>query len=170
MDSEETVDAPSTNITASTVGKLHAVFGKPNPVTERALGLHKAHAEQQRDPMFVLRESFVSGLWSKPAFILSVMLQRLNSSTKQRIHWCIDADIVVTNRSIPSDVLVQPSAELDYMNVLVINDHYRLNNGCFLIKISPWGVKVLSVVLLLRTFEPEIKMPYSEQSALEETI
>jgi len=73
----------------SAVGKVHAVFGEPNPVYERALKLHKAHADQQGHPMFVLRERILSGLWSKPAFILSTMLQELAKPEESRLQWLL---------------------------------------------------------------------------------
>ena len=71
------------------VGKVHAVFGEPNPVYERALRLHEAHSELAGHPMFVLRERLLSGLWSKPAFILSIMLQELAKPEDQRLQWLL---------------------------------------------------------------------------------
>jgi hypothetical protein len=73
----------------SLVGKVHAVFGEPNPVYERALKLHEAHADARGHPMFVLRERILSGLWSKPAYILSVMLQELAKPEGQRLEWLL---------------------------------------------------------------------------------
>ena len=73
----------------STVGKVHAVFGEPYPVYERGLELHQAHADKQGHPMFVLRERILSGLWSKPAFILSVMLQELAKPESERLQWLL---------------------------------------------------------------------------------
>ena len=73
----------------SMVGKVHAVFGEPNPVYERALELHRSHAEKQGHPMFLLRERVLSGLWSKPAFILSAMLQELAKPEEERLQWLL---------------------------------------------------------------------------------
>lgn len=71
------------------VGKVHALFGEPNPMYERALQLHKVHSELMGHPMFVLREKLLSGLWSKPAFILSVMLQELTKPEDERLQWLL---------------------------------------------------------------------------------
>lgn len=71
----------------SVVGKVHAIFGEPNPTYERALRLHQAHAERNGHPMFVLRRRILSGLWSKPAFILSVILQELEKPEESRLKW-----------------------------------------------------------------------------------
>ena len=73
------------------VGKVHAVFGEPNPVYERALRLHEAHSDLMGHPMFVLRERLLSGLWSKPAFILSIMLQELAKPEDKRLKWLLYA-------------------------------------------------------------------------------
>lgn len=77
----------------SQVGKVHAVFGEPNPVYERALVLHKAHSDAMGHPMFVLRERLLSGLWSKPGFILSVMLQELAKPEENRLKWLLYASL-----------------------------------------------------------------------------
>lgn len=71
------------------VGKVHAVFGEPNPVYERALQLHQTHSDLMGHPMFVLRERLLSGLWSKPAFILSVMLKELAKPEDERLKWLL---------------------------------------------------------------------------------
>jgi hypothetical protein len=177
------------------VGKVHAVFGEPNPVYERALRLHESHSDQMGHPMFVLRERLLSGLWSKPAFILSIMLQELAKPEDKRLQWLlydfptlltpirtncradtipstrwIDADIVVMNPQIPLDIFIPPSPEFSYINMLVTNDRHGLNNGCFLIRVTPWAVKLLSGVIAYHSFKPEVKLKYSEQSALEEMI
>lgn len=73
----------------SAVGKVHVLFGEPNPVFERALKLHETHAEERGHPMYVLRERILSGLWSKPAFILSVMLQELAKPEVERLGWLL---------------------------------------------------------------------------------
>jgi hypothetical protein len=74
---------------ASVVGKVHVLFGDPNPTYERALVLHKAHAERNGHPMFVCREKILSGLWTKPVFILSVILAELAKPEKERLQWLL---------------------------------------------------------------------------------
>jgi hypothetical protein len=71
----------------SVVGKVHAVFGEPNPSYERALALQKAHAALHRHPLFLLRKRITSGLWNKPAFILSTILQELEKPEEKRLKW-----------------------------------------------------------------------------------
>ncbi len=72
----------------SRVGKVHAVFGEQrNPVYERALALHQEHSEANGHPMFVLRERILSGLWSKPAFILGIIVEELARPREERLQW-----------------------------------------------------------------------------------
>jgi len=85
-------------------------------------------------------------------------------------HRWIDADIVVMNPKIPLDIFIPPAPEFSYVNMLATNDRHGLNNGCFLIRINPWAVKLLSAVIAFHTFKPKVKLQYSEQSALEEMI
>jgi hypothetical protein len=73
----------------SVVGKVHVFFGDSNPTYERALVLQKAHAERNGHPMFVCREKILSGLWTKPAFILSVILAELAKPQNERLQWLL---------------------------------------------------------------------------------
>ena len=73
----------------STVGKVHAVFGEPNPIYERSLQLHEAHSFQMGHPMFILRERILSGLWSKPAYVLAIILQELSKPEDVRLKWLL---------------------------------------------------------------------------------
>jgi hypothetical protein len=74
------------------------------------------------------------------------------------------------NPQIPLDVFIPPSPEFDYVNLLATGDRHGLNDGCFLIKIKDWSVKLLSGVISFHHFKPEVKLKHSEQSALEEMI
>lgn len=80
-----------TGKTASTsvIGKVHVLFGDPNPTYERALVLQEAHARRNGHPMFVCREKILSGLWTKPAFILSVILAELGKAENERLRWLL---------------------------------------------------------------------------------
>jgi len=74
------------------------------------------------------------------------------------------------NPQIPLDVFIPPSPEFDYVNLLATSDRHGLNDGCFLIKINDWSVKLLSGVISFHHFRPQVQLKYSEQSALEEMI
>ncbi|KAI9729519.1 MAG: hypothetical protein M1818_008491 [Claussenomyces sp. TS43310] len=159
-------------VVAPLVGKVHALFGDPNPTYERALRLQERHAEQIGHPMFVLREKLLSGLWSKPAYILCVILQELTLPEDVRLQWLMwnDADIVIMNSQISLDTFIPPQIEFDYVNLLVTNDRHGLNNGVFLIRVNDWSVKLLSEVIAFHKVRPNVHLKYSEQSALENVI
>ena len=70
-----------------TIGKISILFGKPNPTYERALRLHDVQNQYYDYPMFILRENLLHGLWSKPAYILSVLLQELAKPKESRLKW-----------------------------------------------------------------------------------
>jgi len=74
------------------------------------------------------------------------------------------------NPQISLDLFIPPSPEFSYVNLLATNDRHGLNNGCFLIRVNAWAVKLLTATIAFHTFRPEVKLQYSEQSALEEMI
>ncbi|RDW64042.1 hypothetical protein BP5796_10544 [Coleophoma crateriformis] len=154
------------------VGKVHACFGGCNPTYERALRTHEEHSERMGHPMFVLREKILSGLWSKPAYILSIILAELALPPEERLKWLLwnDADIVIMNPNIPLDVFIPPQPEFDYVNLLVTNDRNGLNNGVFLIRVNDWSVKLLSGIISYHFFRPQVELKYTEQSGMEEMI
>lgn len=71
------------------VGKVHACFGGCNPTYDRALRGHEEHSERMGHPMFVLREKVLSGLWSKPAYILGIILAELALPEEERLKWLL---------------------------------------------------------------------------------
>jgi len=74
------------------------------------------------------------------------------------------------NPQISLDIFIPPNPDFNDVNMLVTNDRHGLNNGCFLIRVNSWAVKLLSAVIAFHTFKPEVELKYSEQSALEEMI
>ncbi len=65
------------------------LYGNPTPVYERALGGHDLHNEIHGYPMFVLREKTLSEFWSKPAYILNVLLAELAKPAAERLEWIV---------------------------------------------------------------------------------
>ncbi|KAL3420061.1 galactosyl transferase gma12 mnn10 family protein [Phlyctema vagabunda] len=160
------------SISKGLVGKVHACFGDCNPTYERALNTHLEHSEKMGHPMFVLREKILNGLWSKPAYILGLILAELSLPEEERLQWLLwnDADIVIMNPNIPLDIFIPPSPEFDNVNLLVTNDRHGLNNGVFLIRVNDWSVKLLSGIISYHFFRPQVELKYTEQSGMEEMI
>jgi hypothetical protein len=77
----------SKSSSSSPLMKVSMLYGNPHPVYERALENHQRHAARWGYSMKVLREGFVGGLWNKPAYLLSLVLQELEKPTSERANW-----------------------------------------------------------------------------------
>jgi hypothetical protein len=69
------------------VGKITISFGEPDAVFDRAIRSHEQHNKKNGYPQFVLRERVMSGLWSKHAYIISVLVQELGKPESERLRW-----------------------------------------------------------------------------------
>jgi hypothetical protein len=69
------------------VGKVTISFGEPDAVYERAIRSHEQHNKKMEYPQFVLKERVLSGLWSKHAYIISILVQELAKPEDQRLRW-----------------------------------------------------------------------------------
>jgi hypothetical protein len=73
----------------SSIGKVMMLYGNPTPVYERALKGHNRHNEMHGYSMHVLREQTLSEFWSKPAYILQVLLGELAKPAPERLKWIV---------------------------------------------------------------------------------
>jgi hypothetical protein len=87
-------DSPAEPSTASTasekksnIGKITVSFGKPDKVFDRAIRSHELHNRDWSYPQFVLRERVMPGLYSKHAYIFSIIVQELAKPKSERLHW-----------------------------------------------------------------------------------
>ncbi|XPS93671.1 hypothetical protein M3J09_003014 [Ascochyta lentis] len=53
------------------------------------------------------------------------------------------------------------------VNLLASNDMNGLNNGIFLLRVSPWSISLFTAILAYRHYNPTIKLKFTEQSAME---
>lgn len=76
------------------IGKVMMLYGNPTPVYERALRGHDRHNEIHGYTMHVLREQTLSEFWSKPAYILQLLLAELAKPAPERLKWlvCVSPD------------------------------------------------------------------------------
>lgn len=65
------------------------LYGEPNPLYERVLATHDLHNAYFGYPFLVLREQTLPGYWSKPAYILRLLLSELEKSEPQRLKWLV---------------------------------------------------------------------------------
>ena len=71
------------------VGKVSILFGGRNPTYERALRTQEVHNDMHGYPMFVLRQMILDDVWSKPAYILSVLLAEMAKPEHERLEWLV---------------------------------------------------------------------------------
>lgn len=152
--------------------KITATFGEPDPPYEEAIASHKLHNEIHNYPQFILREQMLKGLWSKHAYILSIIGNELAKPLEERLEWVLwhDRDTVLMNPQLPLDIFVPPSPAFNHIHFLVTNDHNGLNNGVFLCRVSGASFKFFASALSFREYRPEVMLKYTEQSGMEEVI
>jgi hypothetical protein len=69
------------------IGKITISFGEPDEVFDRAIRSHELHNKNMGYPQYVLRERVLPGLWSKHAYIFSVIVQELAKPEAERLQW-----------------------------------------------------------------------------------
>lgn len=105
--------------TESLIGKVTILFHGRDPTYIRAIQTHQAHNRRYGYPLLALRHAILDGIWSKPAYLLAVLLEEMRKPEGQRLKWLLcayrdnsqertltidswfDADTVVTNPKIP---------------------------------------------------------------------
>ena len=73
----------------ASIGKVTMLYGDRNPVYESALEGHMEHGRRHGYQIFVLRRQLLGRLWSKPAYILSILLEELQKPPESRLKWLL---------------------------------------------------------------------------------
>lgn len=71
------------------LAKITIMFGNDNPTYERALRTHEVHNRLHGYPVYVLRQQILNDVWTKPAYILSVLLKELTKPPEERLKWLL---------------------------------------------------------------------------------
>ncbi|KIW19115.1 hypothetical protein PV08_03407 [Exophiala spinifera] len=156
----------------SKIGKLSMLYynevSKETFWYEQALAGHRIHNMRFGYKHFVLRHEIVPDIWSKQAFILSVLLQELAKPMGERLEWLFwhDADLVLMNSNIPLEIFLPPP-EFSHIHHIVANDLNGLNAGVFFLRVHEWSMWYLSAVMSYTNFHPDRVLRYSEQTAME---
>lgn len=87
QEKDTTNEQQSTITKRATVGKMTVSFGEPDEVFDRAIHSHELHNKRMGYPYFILRERVLPGLYSKHAFIFSVIVQELAKPEAERLQW-----------------------------------------------------------------------------------
>lgn len=151
------------------IGKCTIMFNG-NSYWERAIRTHERHNKEHGYRLHVLRQRIMDDVWSKPAYILSLLLRELAKPESERLDWLlwVDADTVLLNPYIPVDVfLPPPGAEFEDINVVYSNDWNGLNNGVFPIRVNQWAVTLFAGIVAYRHFRPNDGLQFRDQSAMD---
>ncbi|KAF2095448.1 hypothetical protein NA57DRAFT_7934, partial [Rhizodiscina lignyota] len=136
---------------------------------QRALRTHEVHNRMHGYEMHVARRSILDDTWTKPAFILSVLLQELAKPEGEGAEWLfwVDADTIILNPYVPIEVFLPPAGGWDDVHMLVTSDWNGLNNGVFPIRVCQWSVELLSSILSYRVYRPQADLQFRDQSAMD---
>lgn len=75
----------------SLIGKVTILFHGKDPTYIRAIQTHQVHNRLHGYPLLALRHAILDGIWSKPAYILAVLLEELRKPDGQRLRWLLCA-------------------------------------------------------------------------------
>ena len=67
--------------------KVTGLYGADNDLYEAAIASHGEHDRLHGYEMKVLREKIVNGHWSKPAYLLSLLVLELSKGVEKRAEW-----------------------------------------------------------------------------------
>jgi hypothetical protein len=155
------------------IGKCTVLFdgdGNGNSYWERALRSHEDHDALHGYRLHVLRQQVLDDVWSKPAYVLSLLLRELSKPESERLEWLFwaDADTVILNPYVPLEIFLPPrKPEFEETYLLYANDwNGFLNNGVFLVKVNQWAVKFFSAIVSYRHYKPKEKLAFRDQGAM----
>ena len=139
------------------IGKCTILFSG-NSFWERCVRTHEQHDKVHGYRLHILRQQLMDDVWSKPAYILSLLLRELSKPESERLDWLfwVDADTVIMNPYVPIETfLPPPGTEFDDIYLMYSNDWNGLNNGVFPIRVNQWAVQLFAAIVSFRHFKPE---------------
>ncbi|GIZ49638.1 hypothetical protein CKM354_001266700 [Cercospora kikuchii] len=154
------------------IGKCTILF-YGNSAWERAIRTHERHDREHGYRLHILRQQLLDDVWSKPAYILSLLLRELAKPESERLEWLlwVDADTVLLNPHIPIDVfLPPPDSEFEDIHLVYSNDWNGLNNGVFPVRVNQWAVNLFSAIVSYRHYRPTDELVFRDQSAMDNLL
>jgi hypothetical protein len=150
------------------IGKCTVLF-YGNNFWERCIRTHEQHDKVNGYRLHVLRQQLVDDVWSKPAYILSLLLRELAKPEPERLEWLlwVDADTIILNPNVPIETFLPPAGtEFDDVHLMYTNDMNGLNNGVFPVRVNQWAVKLFSAIVAFRHYKPDVGLQFRDQSAM----
>lgn len=172
------------------IATVTAHFGKPQEHYQKAFKTHLQHALVHGTEVRVMCDPIVDDLWNKPAFILNLLMREMLKPEKERLEWIqwVDRDTIILDQCRPISSFLPPEkarfgswwrrddddkqipAPVNTTHLLVTRDWNGLNNGIFLLRVNSWAIELFTAILAFRHYKPEIDLPFTEQSAMEEVL
>ncbi|KAK5134494.1 hypothetical protein LTR08_006411 [Meristemomyces frigidus] len=153
----------------SQVTKVTALFGQENELYEAAIRSHDEHDRLHGYGMKVLRERIVNNYWSKPAYLLSLIVEELAKPVEERTGWVmwLGPDIILLNSHIPLEIFLPP-AGFEHIHFLGTHDTDGLNTGAFFLRVHEWSARMLVEVLAMPANTPALEhAPDKDKMAME---
>ncbi|KAM0721632.1 hypothetical protein Q7P37_002557 [Cladosporium fusiforme] len=153
------------------IGKCTILFNVGSSTYwERAIRTHEEHDRINGYRLHVLREEILDTVWSKPAYILSLLLRELSKPEGERLDWLFwfDADTIILNPKVPIETFLPPdNREFQNINLLYSKDWNGLNNGVFPVRVNQWAVAFFSAIVSFRHYKPDAPLPMRDQTAMD---
>lgn len=150
------------------IGKITIMF-YGNGFWERCIKTHEQHNKANGYRLHVLRQHLMDDVWSKPAYILSILLRELSKPESERLEWLlwVDADTIILNPYIPVEIfLPPPGTEFDDVHLMYSNDWNGLNNGVFPVRVNQWAANFFAAIVSYRHYKPDDPLVFRDQSAM----
>ncbi|KAJ3533273.1 hypothetical protein NM208_g2554 [Fusarium decemcellulare] len=165
------------------IGTVTAHFGEPQQQYQKALQTHLIHSLVHGTQLDVLCSPIIDAIWNKPAFILSLLLDEMVKAAEERLDWIFwaDRDTLVLDPCRPVSSFLPPETRQqrskedrraqkdlkDRPHLIISKDWNGLNAGVFLVRVDRWAIDFFSDLLAFRHFQPNVSLPFEEQSAME---
>lgn len=153
----------------------------PQKFYQKGIETHILHSLIHGTRLHVLCTPLIDYMWNKQAFVQSILLDELSKPPQERLEWIFWADrdtVILDYCRNPASFIspkshrshnAEPTKEQD-INLLITQDSRGLNAGVFLIRVTEWSVNFLSDVIAFRHFKPDVDLPFSEQTAMEQLL
>lgn len=163
------------------IATVTAHFGTLDDHYQKAFRSHLVHSMIHGTEVRVMCDPIIDALWNKPAYILDLLMRETLKPAKERLEWImwVDRDTVILDQCRPISSFLPPTKspsgswwrrdekEPVEVNLLVTKDYNGLNNGVFILRVNEWAISLFTAILAFRHYQPDVKLRFTEQSAME---
>lgn len=109
-----------------------------------------------------------TGTWTKPAYLLDLILSELSKPEAARLEWLFwfDADTIILNPHVGLETFLPPAETYPDIHLLLAENWDGINAGVFPIRVHPWSVTLLNAMLSYQLFNDDEHLEFQDQSAL----